>query len=109
MPLREPDSTDPMTLHGVGVETDSEEATIEMAACFIEEFTRMGFDADRLFRMFRTPGYAGPAMALAVLGEDRIRALIAESLELRGNRVSKQEECRVTPTGLSLPVLETGC
>lgn len=109
MPLREPDPTDPMTLHGVGVETDSEEATVEMAVCFIEEFARMGFDADRLFRIFRTPGYAGPAMALSVLGADRIRALIAESLELRGNRVSKQGESTVTPRGVSLPVLETGC
>lgn len=83
MPYDDPDPTDPMTLHGVGVETDDENAMVEMAQCFIEEFARMGFSADRLLRMFTHPGYAGPHLAYRHLGEERIRGLIHDELDLR--------------------------
>jgi len=108
MPYDDPDPTDPMTLHGVGVETDSEESMVEMAACFIEEYARLGFDARRIERMFHTQGYAGPAMALRVLGEKRIRDLIADEIALRGSRREIKTELETTVTGISLPVLEMG-
>lgn len=108
MPYEDPDPTDPMTLHGVVVETESDEAMVEMAVCFIEEYARLGFDADRMERMFHTQGYAGPAMALKVLGEQRIRTLIAEEVALRGPRHSQKTRCTTTSAGISLPVLESG-
>ena len=109
MSHEDPDPTDPMTLHGVEIETESDEAMVEMAICFIEEYARLGFDADRIERLFRTQGYAGPAMALEVLGEKRIRELVAEEVVLRGPRFLKKNHCTATSTGVSLPVLESGC
>ncbi|HSR56098.1 MAG TPA: hypothetical protein VLN73_07635 [Alphaproteobacteria bacterium] len=108
MPYQEPDPTDPMTLHGVVVETDSEDAMVDMAVCFIEEYARLGFDEDRIWRMFHVQGYAGPAMALGVLGEDKIRELIAAEMELRGPQRPKEQSASMGPAGLSFPVLETG-
>jgi len=109
MPYEDPDPTDPMTLHGVEIETESDEAMVEMAICFIEEYARLGFDAGRIERLFRTRGYAGPVMALKVLGEDRIRKLVAEEVALRGPRFLTKNRCTATTTGVSLPVLESGC
>lgn len=106
MPYEDPDPTDPMTLHGVGVETDNDDAMVEMAACFIEEYARLGFDARRIERMFHTQGYAGPAMALNVLGEERIRKLIAEEVALRGPRTANKNGCTATSAGIALPVLD---
>ena len=40
MPYGDPDHTDPLTLHGVVVETDDPTCVQEMAACFIEEYLR---------------------------------------------------------------------
>jgi len=86
MPHNDPDPTDPMTLHGVAVETDSPSANREMAICFIEEFMRMGYEKERLLSMFRTPKYAGPYMALEALGEEAIVQLIDDHAERWGGR-----------------------
>ena len=63
MPYDDPDPTDPMTLHGVAVETEDDGPMIDMAACFVEEYLRSGFDADRVLGVFKTQGYAGPFLA----------------------------------------------
>src|SRR3990170_3133052 len=86
MPYDDPDPTDPMTLHGVEVETDNPDAHRQMSECYIEEFLRMGFDAARLMHLFRTKGYAGPHLAYQALGEDAIQAMINERIALRGPR-----------------------
>jgi len=94
-----------MTLHGVGVETAGDEAIYEMAACFIEEYVRLGFDADRILRLFHTRGYAGPALALHRLGEERIRELIVEAFALRGAR-DRRRSAAVASADVSLSVLD---
>ena len=79
MPYGEPDHTDPMTLHGVVLEDVGAppiDAIREMAECFIDEYARLGFDANRILHMFRTKGYAGPYMATELLGEQAIRELV---------------------------------
>jgi hypothetical protein len=76
MPYDDPDPTDPMTLHGVAVETTDDTSMLEMAECFIDEYARLGFDANRILHMFNTRGYAGPYMATTVLGKERIRELV---------------------------------
>jgi len=79
MPYGEPDQTDPMMLNGVVLEdvgAPTQEAVIEMAECFIDEYARLGFDANRILHMFRTKGYAGPYMATEILGEEAIRDLV---------------------------------
>ncbi|MCB1693580.1 MAG: hypothetical protein KDI19_12505 [Pseudomonadales bacterium] len=108
MPYQDPDPTDPMTLHGVEVEAQGVEAMVDMAVCFIEEYARAGFDADRIMRMFHTRSYAGPALALRTLGERRIRELIADEIAIRGSRRLGRERLATTSAGIELPVLETG-
>ena len=105
MPYDDPDPTDPMTLHGVAVETEDDSAMIDMAECFVEEYLRSGFDADRVLGVFRTRGYAGPYLAFQSLGEDAIRQMIEAHLSLR-------HLPRTPPDGradgtVSLPVLES--
>ena len=107
MPYDDPDATDPMTLQGVVVETESDAAMREMAECFMEEYIRIGFDADRIIKMFKTQGYAGPFLAYQTLGEDAIRRLIGEIIALWGGR---KDKTALTPSAngqISLPVLES--
>ncbi|HNO80087.1 MAG TPA: hypothetical protein PKN33_18725 [Phycisphaerae bacterium] len=108
MPYDDPDPTDPMTLHGVGVETDDENATIEMAQCFIEEYIRMGFTADCLLKIFTNPGYAGPHLAYEQLGEEGIRNLIQDEMRIRNIPTAERESLvRVGASGaMTLRVLE---
>ena len=106
MPYDDPDATDPMTLHGVIVETESNAAMCEMAECFVEEYIRSGFDADRILRMFKTQGYAGPFLAYQTLGGDAIQRIIDELIPLWGGRKdTKPESMSVTGT-IHLPVLQ---
>jgi hypothetical protein len=79
MPKNEPDTTDPMTL--TGVEVPAEEADVmAMARAFAEEFAAQGWDEARLLSMFRNRFYAGPHLAWTQLGEERVRALIADAV-----------------------------
>ncbi len=86
MPYGEPDATDPMTLHGVVMKTEDDRAMHEMAECFVEEYIRIGFEPERILRMFRTRGYAGPNLAYQTLGDDAIRAIIHEQMALRNHQ-----------------------
>ncbi len=105
MPYDDPDPTDPMTLVGVVCPTADEGAMREMAECFIEEYVRLGFDEARLLRLFRTQGFAGPNMAWQTLGEEAIRAMIAEQLGCRRTAPSRLDVVSADG-GFTLPVLE---
>lgn len=105
MPYDDPDPTDPMTLHGVALETDDDTAVVEMAECFIDEYARLGFDANRILHMFDTRGYAGPFMATTVLGKTRIRDLVDEVLARWGGRRDGVVGQVASQEGLSLTVL----
>ncbi len=106
MPYDDPDATDPMTLHGVVVETESDAAMRDMAECFVEEYIRSGFEADRILKMFRTRGYAGPFLAYEMLGEDAIQRIIDELIPLWGSRGDKAARSPSATGQISLPVLE---
>ncbi len=107
MPYDDPDATDPMTLHGVVVTTENDDAMRDMAECFVEEYIRSGFDADRILKMFQTQGYAGPFLAYQTLGEDVIRRLIEELMPLWGHRRDKTAQESSVNGDVSLPVLES--
>lgn len=107
MPYDDPDATDPMTLHGVVVETQSDAAMREMAECFVEEYLRGGFDAEWILKMFKTQAYAGPLLAYQTLGEDGIRSIIDELIPLWGGRKKKTERSPSGDGTISLPVLES--
>ncbi len=106
MPYDDPDATDPMTLHGVVVETESDAAMRDMAECFVEEYIRSGFDVDQVLKMFQTRGYAGPFLAYQTLGEDAIRRIIDELIPLWGGRKDKTDRSSSVNGQVSLPVLE---
>ena len=106
MPYDDPDPTDPMTLHGVEVQTDDPNAVRDMATCFIEEFARLGVSAERIMDMFKDGAFAGPAMARRVLGDRAIAELIAEQMALRGPRGLRAAVDREPDGRVSLPVME---
>ena len=107
MPYDDPDATDPMTLHGVVVETESDAAMRDMAECFVEEYIRSGFDEDCILKMFKTTGYAGPFLAYQTLGEDAIRRIIEELIPLWGGRKDETARSSRASGQISLPVLES--
>ncbi len=106
MPYDDPDATDPMTLHGVSCETDSDQAHRDMSACFVEEYFRLGFTREQILKMFRTKGYAGPHLAYEMFGEEAIVALIDEYALRWGPRQPQQEIDRKADGDVALPVLE---
>lgn len=77
MPKHETDPEDPMELCGVGLLT-AEDTSEAMTECFIEEFLRLGYDAERLLALFRNPFYTGVNMVLQNRGEAFVRRKIAE-------------------------------
>jgi hypothetical protein len=107
MPYDDPDATDPMTLHGVVVETDSDASMRDMAECFVEEYIRSGFDSGRILKMFQTQGYAGPFLAYQTLGEDAIQRIIDELMPLWGGRKDGAAQSPSPAVQISLPILES--
>ncbi len=105
MPYEDSDPTDPMVLHGVILDTDSEQAHREMAACFVEEYLRLGFSPGRILKMFQTKGYAGPYLAYEILGEEAIASLIDEYARRWGPRQQKKID-RNADGDVVLPILE---
>ena len=83
MPYREPDPSDPNVLIGIGVLADAESMR-DMAWVFAEEFARMGFDPERIVRIFANPFYAGAHRAYRALGEAAVRAIVEECVGVWG-------------------------
>ena len=91
MPYNDPDPTDPSILIGVALPTDAD-ATVDMAYVFAEEFARMGYDADRLMRLFKNPFYAGAHDAYRTLGDAAVRRIVGECVGAWGSlRVVEQD------------------
>lgn len=106
MPHGEPDATDPMTLTGVEVVVDDGGAVVEMAACFIEEYFRMGLGSEAVLELFTSGEFTGPTMAFRQLGRERIRQMIEEQVCLRGPRGARMRCDQQADGTLNLPVLE---
>lgn len=105
MPYDDPDPTDPMTLHGVIVETENNNAMHDMARCFVEEYVRSGFDEERIMKLFLTRGYAGPHLAIQTLGEDAIHQIIQDVVSLWGGRNIQSQTTPESNSRISLTVL----
>jgi hemerythrin-like domain-containing protein len=86
MPYQDPDPTDPMTIHAMGLETDDPKVHREMAVAFIEEYMRMGYGRDRVLSLFQIPQYIGPFLAYQALGKAAVAALVDEVAERWGGR-----------------------
>jgi len=80
-PLRDPDAEDPLEIVGVVLDRPIDtEALDAMARTFVEEYALMGWPPKRILDMFRRPFYAGAHDAYERLGEERIKALIEETV-----------------------------
>jgi hypothetical protein len=85
MPYGDPEPDDPQLLVGVGVPGDADSSR-EMARAFADEFAQLGFDRERLLRLFASPFYAGAHAARRLLGEAEIAAIVEESVRVFGGR-----------------------
>ena len=75
--MKEHDPEDPLELVGVQMkEGPDEQALAEMAVCFIEEYARMGWNGERILKLFRNPFYRGPNQILRAGGEEFVRERI---------------------------------
>jgi hypothetical protein len=78
MPHDDLDPEDPHALVGVAVPvTDAALAQEALARGLVEEFVRLGFDADSILDIFRTRFYAGAHQIYEVKGDAYVRELIA--------------------------------
>ncbi len=108
MPYDDPDPTDPMTLHGIEVETDDPQAVRQMAACFIEELVRSGMPARQILEIFESKDFAGPALAMQDLGPSEISELIQHELAKRPGGSDARRIVDRAPSGaIELTVLTT--
>lgn len=78
-PTKEPEEDDPFELNAVGVSDPSGESLHEMAACFAEEFLRLGFPPGRVLALFESPRYPLAHGALNALGYPAIREIVANA------------------------------
>ena len=83
MPYNDPDPTDPNMLVGVELPADVD-TTEDMAYVFAEEFARLGFDKNKIMRLFSHPFYAGSHRAYQELGAERIEEIVDECLAIWG-------------------------
>ena len=83
MPYDDPEVDDPHMLVGVVLPVD-ERATREMAAAFADEFAQAGLRCGEILALFRNSFYAGAHGAWQLLGEDEIRRIVGESLDVWG-------------------------
>ena len=85
MAYDDPEPDDPHVLVGVGLPADAQ-ATREMAEAFADEFAQLGFDRERLLRVFASPFYAGAHAVLQRLGLEEVERIVDESLKVYGRR-----------------------
>jgi hypothetical protein len=81
MPYNDPDPTDPNMLVGVELATNAD-MTRDMAYVFAEEFARLGFDKERILRIFTQPFYAGAHRAYLELGAEEMERIVDECLAI---------------------------
>ena len=89
MPYKDPDPTDPNMLVGVELPANAE-TTDEMAYVFAEEFARMGFDKEKIMRLFSRPFYAGSHKAYQELGAEKVEKIVEECLEIWGQNEERR-------------------
>jgi hypothetical protein len=73
------DRDDPFTMVGVAVPGDGDADLVNMACAFAEEFLRMGWPAERVLALFRSPFYQGPHAVYRAKGEEWVKALLASA------------------------------
>ncbi len=73
---------DPFEMIGMELPNQSEEQLRDMALCLAEEFIREGFSEEKLLNMFKNPFYQGPYLVWKQKGDDFVRAVIQEAVQM---------------------------
>ena len=105
MPYDEPDATDPMMLIGVELLTD-ESCWLQAGQVLAEEFARLGFDETRLMQLFQNPEYTGAHRVYLALGEEKIREIIREVVNIWGRVCFRDRDVDPESGMTCLPVLD---
>ena len=93
--MKEHEPEDPLELVGVQMkEGPDEQALEEMARCFIEEYARMGWNGERILKLFRNSFYRGPNQILRAKGEEFVRERIET---ITGTRPSPTLSLEIRP------------
>lgn len=80
-PTKDVDPEDPLEIVGVVLDRPIDDRGLDdMARTFVEEYTLMGWSPKRILSIFRQPFYGGAHDAYERLGEERIVALIEETV-----------------------------
>ncbi len=103
MPYSEPDPSDPHSLVGVGVPA-GQEVHLDMAYVIAEEFSRLGFDEDRLLALFQDPFYRSAHGVFQILGEEKIKSIIHETLRVWGRVQFVDREAAAQETLIPLEI-----
>ena len=70
---------DPYALIGQGFPCpEGFDSVGEMTRCLIEEYALLGFDSNRVLRLFQNPGYQGPHGVYLSRGDSYVRQLVTE-------------------------------
>jgi hypothetical protein len=77
MPYQEADPSDPHVLVGVSLPGGRDDVR-RMAEVLVEEFAALGFEEERILRLFRHPGYVAAHRAWSELGEAEITRIVRE-------------------------------
>jgi hypothetical protein len=77
--MKKHEAEDPLELVGVQMKEGPDDAALEeMAWCFIEEYARMGWNSERILKLFQNQFYRGPNQILRAKGEEFVRECIAK-------------------------------
>ena len=83
-PRKPPEAGDPLEIVGVVLDRPIDlEGLDAMARTFVEEYALMGWPPKRILGMFRQPFYGGAHDAYEARGEERILALLEETVGSR--------------------------
>ena len=93
---REMVAEDPMEMHGFEVPGDTD----LMLRLLVEEYTRMGWDAESLMRLALDPNYMGFHGLLRLYGEEGLRSRIDNILSRCGVIRAKTQEAESVPEQL---------
>jgi hypothetical protein len=80
MPYDEPDHDDPMECVGVELPALSAEEEDEMVRCVIEEYCWIGWDEERIWKLFTNPFYQATHRLYRERGAEHVQRLIEDVL-----------------------------
>ena len=92
MTRKESEADDPIEMIGIQLSNQTEEQLRDMALCFAEEFVREGWDEEKLMKMFKSPFYQGPYMVWKQKGDEYVKSVIDDAVNMWRPKISKRRD-----------------